>query len=909
MTRSPATRVALPLAALVALLALAACGGADTGPKGHDELHASCFQLVEGRAAGLTGAAFDVADVEAPAPSPAPPAPTRRWSDAAAWPGGAPPEAGDHVTVPAGDVLLLDVSPPPLASLTVHGALVFDRQDLELAAGSITVTGGLYVGSAAEPFTHRAVITLGGPERSDAASDCFGRAYLGLVHGTLEAYGDPTGPAWTRLAATAPAGATSIALDDAGGLRAGDRIVIASTDFYAFGERDGVAVDRHLEERTVTAVDGHVVTLDAPLEHAHHGERLTFGAHTGYPTTVLEARAEVARLTRNVTIRGAPETRDPRSEVHRFGGHVMALGSSRLRLDSVELTALGQAGELMRYPVHFHLMGDAAFGSFVRNASLHHLYNRCITIHGSRGVLLEGNAAYDTFGHCYFLEDGAETANVLKGNLGMMARAPAPHQVLIPTDASHQGPSIFWITNPDNVLVGNVAASSQGSGFWYSLPEHPTGPSFDVFDGANVWPRRTPLGRFEGNLAHSNAADGLHVDRGPRAGSLAAETTAYRPRTDPADRGSAPVTARFEGFVAYKHRSAAAWFRGDHTLLTGALLVDNAVGATFASDASGLERSVVVGESSDRGTADPWEATGAGGRPLPRPWDPGFAIRGFEFYDGPVFVRDTYFEGYAPDAGRQAAALSFLDHTDFSLSPLSYAEGLSFAPGTQAVWFETREAAEQPTDDGEDGYRSGLFLDRDGSVTGAAGTAVTVDNPLLVTEACSYRSDWNARTCAGRYASLTLRDTGEPARGLAPVGLLRGADPSAAGPTHTMHGTPHAGPNVHFRTLLPLGHDYHYRFDRGAPDAFTLELAAARPGDALLVSLPYTGAAPYVYRDWWIDARSLVPAYASLAALRAADGPGLHHDGARLWLKLQVQDPGGDGRDWAHLTVCRRVGC
>src|SRR5690606_23806713 len=122
---------------------------------------------------------------------------------------------------------------------------------------------------------------------------------------------------------------------------------------------------------------------------------------------------------------------------------------------------------------------------FVRNSSLHHLFNRCVTIHGTNAVFLHGNAAYDTFGHCYFLEDGVERGNLLEGNLGMMARRPPADVALLGSDTSHPGPGIFWITNPANDFVDNVAASSEGTGFWYGLPEHPTGPSFFNFDGAN----------------------------------------------------------------------------------------------------------------------------------------------------------------------------------------------------------------------------------------------------------------------------------------------------------------------------------------------------------------------------------------------------------------------------------------
>ena len=894
-------------AGLVAILILAACGGPTTQGHDHDRVHASCFALVTGHGSALDLSSLSTAQTENPSPSPAPPTPTRSWSDAAGWPGGKLPAEGDDVVIQPGEVVLLDTSTPALGSLSVDGALVFDRRDLELTAANIEVRGGLYVGSWAEPFRQRAVIIVGAEELGPE-SDCFGHNYIGLVHGVLELYGDDTGPAWTRLAAHAQAGDTSIVVDDASGWQRGDRVAIASTDFYS--NTSGEAMDRRIEVRTLTDVSGNTLSFDEPLRYARFGEAQRFGS-AAFPTTVLESRAEVMRLTRNVTVRGLPATADEASPVHRYGAHIKALGQSRVRLDSVEVTAMGQSGVLMRYPVHFHLQGDSAQGSFVRNSSLHHLYNRCITIHGSSGVLLEGNAAFNTYGHCYFLEDGAETRNVLKRNFGMMAREPAPEYRILPTDGGHMGPSIFWITNPDNVLVDNVAAHSAGSGFWYSLPEHPTGPSYDVFDGANVWPRRTPLGRFDGNLAHSNQNDGLHVDRGPAAVTLRAETASYRPRRNPADPNSEPVVALFENFVAYKHRSAAAWFRGDHTELTGALLVDNAVGATFASRDSGLVNSVVVARSANAGTAEPWEATEEG-RPIPRPWSPTFAPRGFEFYDGTVYLKDSYFEGFEPYGERRAGAISMLDYTSFSLSPLSYAQGLTFAPGTVRVMFadlslEDRQRRAEGEDSGNDGYASGLFLDLDGSVTGTPDHAVTVNNPLLQLPGCTYNSEWNASVCEQRYASLTLRNTSGRNVELAPVVLSRGAVDGS--PEHTMFGTPHGGvdvPNVHFRALVPLGHEYHYRHEGYTPGALTLELGSARPGDSMVVSLPFSSQAPSIYRDWWIDERNRLPAFGSLSQLRNGDDTGYFLDpGGRLYLNLVVQPD----RDYAHLTVCATALC
>src|SRR5690606_1996905 len=80
---------------------------------------------------------------------------------------------------------------------------------------------------------------------------------------------------------------------------------------------------------------------------------------------------------------------------------------------------------------------------------------------------------------------------------------------LLPSDNTV---AAYWITNPDNTFIDNVAAGSDENGFWFSLPEHPNG----AFEGSDaslaVWPRATPLAGFKGNVAHSNY-DGLMLDR------------------------------------------------------------------------------------------------------------------------------------------------------------------------------------------------------------------------------------------------------------------------------------------------------------------------------------------------------------------------------------------------------------
>lgn len=876
-----------------------------------DAVHTAATQNAQAAHTSASMSEIGSASVADPTDSPPPPTPTRSWSNAALWPGSRLPAAGDVVEIPPGEVVLLDVDTPALGGLLIAGAVVFAQQDLELTSDWIEVRGGLYVGSAQQPFVHQATITLTGAQESD--SGCYGNKYLGLMDGTLELYGDPGGATWTRLDGTAEAGASSITVDDATGWQVGDAIVIASTDYFAYAGDDGERYDRQVEERSIASISGNVITLDEPLEYMHYGQNQTFGADATMTltNTVLESRAEVARLTRNVVIRGDDATVVAGSDRYRYGGHIMAMGASRIRLDSVELTRMGQAGVLLRYPVHFHLMGDAGNGSFIRNSSLHQLFNRCITIHGTNDVLVRGNAAYDTFGHCYFLEDGAELGNVLDGNLGLMIRAPREALALLPSDDAYLGPAVFWLTNPANVVTNNVAASSEGTGFWYSLPEHPTGPSYFVFDGGTWFNRRTPLGEFSGNMAHSNASDGLHVDNAPTADTSDLQVASYTPRSNPADSDSALVPAVFDGFSAYRHRASAAWFRGDSTVLRNALLVDNAVGVTFASNASGLEDSLLVGESDNLGTVMAWEEAGSDGRSLPQPWNADYPIRGFEFYDGDVWAKGVHFEQFAPSALRQAGAISFLDFTAFSLSPLNHSENLSFGAGTNEVYLATRTVDDlEPatSDSNEDGYRSGVFQDVDGSLTGTAGAYVTMNSDFLAAGSCTYRPTWNANVCDGRYVSLTFYNRDEPPRALAPLVLRRSSDPDSGGAVHTMFGSPHDGPSVpnrHYRALVPIGHDYHFSLTGVAPDEFTVDIDDIELGDTMVVSVVYDGSDPFIYRDWWVDDDNTIPKFTSRSSFEATDESAFYREGNRLYLRLGQQGE----RDWAHLTICRERGC
>ncbi|MGH2808997.1 MAG: G8 domain-containing protein [Actinomycetota bacterium] len=652
----------------------------------------------------------------------------QRWSDPSTW-GGRVPGAGDVVTIPGGTKVLLDTSTPNLGGLYVNGTLTFARKDLELSSAYVMVHGLLRIGTRKAPFTDDATITLTGSDKTQNIMD-MGTKVLGVMGGTLEFHGRRIA-GWTRLASTADAGARRITIEKPLKWRVGDRIAIASSSYWR----------SHDEERTITTIDGTTIEFDEPLRYQHWGELQTIAGQT------VDERAEVALLTRNVVVRGNNSTDG-------FGGHSMIMGGGAARIEGVEFQNMGQHNRLRRYPVHFHMDG-AAPTSYLRKSSIHHSSNRCVTVHGTNELRVMGNVCFDHVGHGFFMEDGAEHDNVFADNLGFGTREN--EDGLLPSDRS---PATFWITNPDNAFRNNVAAGSDGFGFWYALPEHPTGLSTGA---SNIWPRRTPLKLFTGNVAHSNGDRGLNVDDGPGPDGNTTSTN-YRPVVDPTDDDSEPVVARFDKLTAYMNRDRGVWLRGSHHVVSNAVLADNRAGATFASDESFLEDSLVVGETANKGTTESWEDAGINGHALPFFWEPEAQIAGFEFYDGRVGVSRTTFANFNGNSQRPSGALSYLHEDAFSIHPKNFAEGISFVNATPVYMSDPAE--------GYDGDAAKVFVDRDGSVTGTPDRAVVVNNPFLVDDGCQFRPIWNTYVCNLDYVALMVGSDAGP-NAIKPVTLRR----------------------------------------------------------------------------------------------------------------------------------------
>jgi hypothetical protein len=702
------------------------------------------------------------------------------WSNPATWPDGRVPRAGDTVTIERGKDVLLDVSPPSLGGLRIEGKLSFsDKADIELTTESITVYGELEIGTEARPHTRKATITL----TDNVPGNDRG---IMIAGGTLNLHGDRTN-SWTKLAETAKAGSARIAVLNASGWRKGGVIVLASTDFDS----------TQAEKRTIAAVAGNVITLDQPLKYMHFG-KITFG---------VDERGEVGLLTRNILIQASDD-----AERSYFGGHIMAIAGSKMYVSGVELNRMGQNMHLARYPIHWHLVGEGK-GQYIENSAIHDTYSRCVTVHGTNNVRVENNVTYNTVGHCFFVEDGVETGNQFIHNLGMKTKCHPDGKPCVPTnlgpDGAGGGPafdvagqsakdilipsdntaSTFWITNPDNIYRDNVAAGSEATGFWFALPQHPTG----AFEGTEVskatWPRRTRVREFKGNTAHSNF-DGFIFDRGPQPDGHF-RTGGHIALANPADANSPIVETVIEDFIGYKNRNSGMWTRGEMDTFKNLKLADNAIDYTHASGNFGrsdftsrVVDSLFVGETENIGNPST-PAERAYGRSLPEPELPDFPIRGYEFYDYRHELDNVTFVNFQDNATRKTGAISYLLYTSFGMSSNNTVQRAKFH-NAKPVYFPPMERKWSNDDYGNGSYKTAVFHDVDGSVSGVPDSYVLIndeDDGMAIDDTCEVKPTWNAAVCKGDVGRLAVGgpDDGGGFRGAPGAGPTTGA-PGGPGP-------------------------------------------------------------------------------------------------------------------------------
>ena len=446
-----------------------------------------------------------------------------RWSEVNTWLNDEPPGEGDSIIVPLDQTLIMDVQPPRLQVILILGVFVFhDSQDLVLDAEYISVEGGkMEIGTEAEPFRHKATITLHGIVKETIGLPGIGgkvlavkgspRARSGSVHGggawasmrdvgELDIHGAPTASVWAKVQATVSIGAKVVTVAGRVSYTRGNEVVLTNPPevcTVASASYDGT---------------NSVVVLEKPAEIEHKSSVEFVDGET------VDMRCEIGLLSRNVVIQGDSNSSE-------FGCQTKADPGSEYRIENVEIRWCGQAGYAGSHPIHFNGLGAVAHGaSYIRSNSIHHSWNRGIVLSRTSFAEVANNVVYFVEGHGYHVNDLFSQHNVFEANLGIKSMSS------LRTDVNA---AIFSVFEPKNYWRYNSAADG-GTGFGWTMPsgsDSRKNPTLELF--ANVahgcssgistsnsytptstvyWYNNTFYGNGDFGAKHSEMGDVHHVN-------------------------------------------------------------------------------------------------------------------------------------------------------------------------------------------------------------------------------------------------------------------------------------------------------------------------------------------------------------------------------------------------------------
>lgn len=551
-------------------------------------------------------------------------------------------------------------------TLTLADETVGAERHVALETAGIVVHGTLELGNASCPLgttdpSSGASVTFTGARPCASPEECTGR-HKGIEvtsGGSLRLFGakgvEPGGVSWTHLArpagpeaytaargvkAPVPAGGSTTLVVDRN-VAAGpnpwavnDWVVVATTSFSPF-ESEIVQI----ESVSPRPGGGATITLRQALSYYHFG-----GENPGVPGPAnfmagpeknygVDERAEVGLLSRNLklTARTAPDENS-----RNWGGELRFLrGFREVSIQGVELEKFGK-DQLGSYPIHFHMDGDVGDAPLVDSNSVHHSYNKCVTVHDTMNLTVTNNVCARVVGHMFYQEIGTEAGIRFHGNLGVGVMSNN-FDVNAPTDAERQRlldeywwrgdhltndamSSSFidydglrvpnadsqtnpthgscWRYGPDGGLAyvsevpcaGDAVYTEPASGFWIIHPgTEMVGNSIAGCQGVGrgfwyVPPQGgglpnlkfEPIGEFKNNRVHGCYA-GLYNE--PEYSVRSEQLFPHRDGTIV----SPPIIGTFDGITATRNRFRGVWMRPVWFTVKNARLATNRENATLVS--------------------------------------------------------------------------------------------------------------------------------------------------------------------------------------------------------------------------------------------------------------------------------------------------------------------------------------
>lgn len=797
------------------------------------------------------------------------------------------PNTGAVVSIPASSAVVM-AGACQSKTINVYGQLLGSiNRNLQLHSNGIFVLGSsalLEIGREGIPYKQKATIELNGaPTSGNLNGFMMGSKVLGAMGGaTINLHGAPV-VSWTQLDQIAFPDDPSLHVKEPVNWKAGDKIVIASTDFDM----------RHAEEFNILGISADQRTIKLQpkisqgsgyLEHKHYGHLQSYESPGGQ-TWKLDERAEVGLLSRSITIQG-----DATSANTFFGGHMMVMGNAKAYVSSVEFFRMGQRKILGRYPFHWHGLQNAGEGQYIKNSSIHHTYNRAVTIHATNGTLVDNNVAYHNLGHAFFMEDGDEVKNKITNNLGLVTISPGKEYGLLPSDyvkaRNISGPSTFWITNPQNEVTNNRAGGSDGSGFWLAPHNNPVGllSGNDNYD-PNVLP--FDEGAFDNNTAHSSY-HGWIIGGAPLHGD---ETQTPNENND--YLRSTNFVAEFKNITVFKNLLGTYSRIGMNSALSkyrNLIVADNYKGdaTTWLTDYHNV---LWVGGSKNY-EPYPVNADAIGGAKG--------LVHLHTIYDGPCRVYDSYFadvnKPHMSLFDQWGANIKYAGHT----FERSYIEEESYQVNFRGIY-------DRPV------WYTANAIDLDGKLTGKPMTSISQDHRMLTDhQSKRIQPDKNGAESNHRFAYVEIVPSDE---GMLPTGqstrqkstIIRSDGVKMRDYTKEIQGI----------CFVPvIGKDFTYKLilDKQLPANIRFDFHSLNTGDHIIIGVqnaPGNSKVSYTSAPGVSGSGAVLTQVTNLATLKLFNGSCWTREGNVTYLKYKA--PAGssikDGGIQGSLIYCNDMGC
>ncbi len=588
----------------------------------------------------------------------------------------------------------------------------------------------------------------------------------------------------------------------------------------------------YLNDRVTIAevIDSRTARLSRALSWTHFGQ-IAQG---------VDMRGEVGLLSRSITVIGAP---DGQPQGKGTGAIITFAAGDNLRVtvEGVSVVNGGQ-NEIGKYPFHFHLDGVMPDGTYLRDCSVVDSHFRCVTIHGTHNVVVQGNVAYNNIGHCFFIEDSVEQNNTFAHNLAILTKA----KTFAPRLGSDElALSSFWITNTYNDFQGNVAVGCENTGYWIQARQYVTGPSWTSGQWRNYRPVNQPLKSFKNNVAHSCMhglqADGHGGDPYDSPPVINVAGTANNPG------GWAPsIPPLIDSYTAYKIGWRGVWMRTFNLTLDNCRFSNCYEGLQLAAEGTHplpsvqvISNSILVGYSDNKGNnyEDAFQfwlggdfgtySKGEGG------WMP---VTGLKLYDGPIVLKNNIYRNYAGVrvGGGPHAAVGVRYYNPFIMMATN---GLT---GSRTDNVDTVSTVIDKTGDGG---RTFNMRDLDGSITGRVMSTMLVDYPYYRTPTCITDSTTTRvpLLCPQRYVNLAVLDWTTDGATTNKMYITRtqlSADQSPSDMTLPFNGLNGVTGKWRWQPIVSPGSAYLINFDK-ASSSLVFELDNAEIGDTVTLAVCY----------------------------------------------------------------------